>query len=1538
VRVPPVDRGGVLNARGRRWAKRAASIAAVLLLVLALALAGGLFLLSSRTGGEWIRGRAVAELQESVQGRPEVGSLDLQGSELVLRGLTLHDPEGELVAEVAEVRLKLAVGAAVRRRLRVTAAAIQSPRLYLKVDERGLNLTRALRARTPRQDQAQEPSSLSVQVDRLTLEDGFLELIHLGEDEDRRVRLEGLAGTGEAAYDGPARTLASTLALEGRVAAPLQGPLALRASFGMEQESMSGALALRAPGLEVDARGERRSAAAGRLEVRTVRLDPEAGRAAFAAYPLQVPATLSGAADLEGSTVRAELRGGAGKATLHGQGSLDTRRLWSDGLTLTARGVDLSELVENGPRSDLQLALAARGGGTSLERLAGEVTLSVPASQLSGETLGPVDLSASAAGGAFTLSTLRASLPGVELRASGEGTARQVALSGELKARDLGALARTLGRMGRGPPLQLDGRGELAFDVVGPLRRPGLSARGAFPALRYGAAAARDLRLTADVEDVTRPLTAEASLQATELRAGPRQLRRVLAAVASDGRELRSDVRFTPVLGGDETGPLALRAAGRVDEDGRGLLLRELVLSYPEAEWTLQRPARLAFRDGVSAEPIALRSGAQAITAAGTLAGDAFSGSADLERVDLRRLPSAFVDPSLDLAGLLDARLQARGTLQRPEVAATVELTGGRFKTHDGLGLSLDGRYARDRASGTLAATSPVGRLSARFDAPVQGLLRGRREPVEVHVDLEEHAIEDALAAAGRPERVTGRAHARLSVTGTAADPLVRVAIAARNVQLPDVPELKLQGSSLDLAVESGEDGTLSAQVDAAAAGGSVRAVVRTPFRARELIARPPDLEQLLATALEAEVSAREVPLELLEAFGVEGAQGRLDLRAEVRGTPRRPTFTAHLDGRQVRVRNAPPSELAVHLVSTDRRTDAALTARRGAAELARLTASLEAPLGDLGDAARLEQAALTLDGQVHSLSLAEWIPVQPDPEGGRSRAPAGTATVRLRGWGTLADPGLELRSTVTQLRVGDAHVGDASVELRYARAQAALTLAVAGTGAGRLAVDGQASVDLSLPAVRRGVAYREAPFDVTLRADQLELGVLTDLVPSVRAVSGKLFADARVTGTLASSSQRGWLEWRNGALALDGYGDYRDVQLRAEATDGGFELKRLSAASGAGRLEVSAQAVRKGDHLELTGRSEMKKFPVVVDDQLMAVVSARLSLEGDLSARLVDIQNLTIPEAHIELPEVKRKDLQDIDRPDDIVLVRQGQPVERKARRLSAGATAEQAAGQDAPAGGEAAGGEAEPRRYHFVVKAPRNLWVRGTDVNVELGLSEGFRLEYVDRSRIYGQVKIIRGRVEVLGREFELQRDSAVAFSGPVRRPFVSATAVHRNEREEVTVFLTIRGEGKDVTLKTTSQPPLTESEIYTLLATGRRTLKRGAGVSTMNTGDAVSLLGSLAANQLKRTLAANVPLDVLTIEAGGGEDLTGTRVEAGRYLSDKAYLGWEVRFGADPRKGQNNVGFRFEYELSPRLSFQTEYGDARSGGADVIWSRDY
>jgi translocation and assembly module TamB len=634
-----------------------------------------------------------------------------------------------------------------------------------------------------------------------------------------------------------------------------------------------------------------------------------------------------------------------------------------------------------------------------------------------------------------------------------------------------------------------------------------------------------------------------------------------------------------------------------------------------------------------------------------------------------------------------------------------------------------------------------------------------------------------------------------------------------------------------------------------------------------------------------------------------------------------------------------------LHTTASDVRLQ--LAVRREDALLAEMDATIDAPLAALQDqevAGRLPFVLKARSGPVPLRQLmAMASPPQPGTPATDQQNLQGLFSLELAARGTLDDPKLEVAAGLQQLGVRQFALGQARMHYAYGDARSQLDALLTSPNGGTLLVRGQAQQELSLPAMQRGLDFSRAPVEADVDAQQFDLSFLSgSQLPMVRTIGGMLQADAHVGGTVGAPTFQGDFRWKDGRLALESYGEYRDIQVALNVNDQHLELSQFAMRSGNGSLSLTAQADRtKAGHLALTGQGEMRDFPLVTDDQLIAEVTLRTTLEGEISNQLVNLRNLTIPEAHINLPEEKRKDIQSLDRPEGIVLVRNGVPLEKRKRKKGAApATAGEAGTATGGAGTLAASEEEAQRQYWVTVNAPKNLWVHGADVNTELGLSENFRIEYEDETSINGTVKVLRGELEVMGRRFNVQDSSFVRFTGPARTPYINAVAEHTNEGAGVKVFVTIRGQGKEFTIKPTSEPPLPETEIYTLLATGRRTLRAGSGAS-MNQGQVASVLGSLLASQARKALAAKLPLDVFSIEAGE-EGLADARLEVGKYLTDELYLGYSGRLGTAQNQSstrrENANAVRLEYQFTPRWGVQVEYGDAQQGGADVIWSKDY
>jgi translocation and assembly module TamB len=397
----------------------------------------------------------------------------------------------------------------------------------------------------------------------------------------------------------------------------------------------------------------------------------------------------------------------------------------------------------------------------------------------------------------------------------------------------------------------------------------------------------------------------------------------------------------------------------------------------------------------------------------------------------------------------------------------------------------------------------------------------------------------------------------------------------------------------------------------------------------------------------------------------------------------------------------------------------------------------------------------------------------------------------------------------------------------------------------------------------------------------------------------------------------------KKGRVGLSGWGDYRNIDLELHATNDTVDLKKLRLRAGAGAASLLAKATRMpSGAFQLTADGSFDRFPIINDDQLLATASLKVAIAGDVTGGLVDLKSVELSRVDVELPEVKRKNLQDLSRPKDIIVLRGGERPTRRRQLAAKEAVAEEH-------------GEAPGRAIRAIINAPRNVWVRSSDLNVELGLSEAFRVEVTDTTQLFGDATILRGNLSVIGRDFVVQKGSTVRFAGLAKEPYVNVIALHTNEREKVKVTVTVVGKGTSVQLKTSSEPQMSESEIYTLLATGRRELRRGSGAS-ITPEDAVSVVGQLAASQLRNVLAKKLPIDVLNFETS--DNFQKIKVDVGKYLTDSVYLGVSAQTGANPARGENPYSARLEWQVTRSWSLEVTGGTAPAGSADVVWSRDF
>jgi hypothetical protein len=795
-----------------------------------------------------------------------------------------------------------------------------------------------------------------------------------------------------------------------------------------------------------------------------------------------------------------------------------------------------------------------------------------------------------------------------------------------------------------------------------------------------------------------------------------------------------------------------------------------------------------------------------------------------------------------------------------------------------------------------------------------EGQLRARLEGQRL--DLSRLPIE-LLGLPAAASALTGEVSLRAEISGKSSAPKVEASLSLSHVGtttfsgLEGVLDAHLARERLHLkanlhATKSQLVATLDLPLDALASGGHAPLTGALTFTS-------PDVSVLLCTLAQLGLSP------LTCGGGRPWLRGAARLTGTVSGYADAPVASLELEGRGLQTPQL-PRPLEVDTTALFERDGIGLSFRaRGGNGKTWLdgSARLKATWQQLRSGA-LTSAPIDAQGAIGPMALDELALAQ--GHGRSTRMPTGTVSGTFTAKGTIGAPELHFHGRGEGLALGEMTLGAGALEYDYRRARHALSLELSSAkNGGVLRAQGELTLDLGkLGQTDTG----DAQLKLALKAQSFNPSALAPLIPQVDKLTGQLDGWANVEGPLRALTYRGELVLHKGLLALQGYGQYEDVNLDVRADAQGIRLVELSAREGQGHVKLTGQASRTPQGYQTNVRAELTKFPVFTEDQRLATLTGHFSLQGKLEGDQGSL-GLDLPELHLEMP-ASRRDVQSLQRPTDILVLR-GQEASRPATKREGPKPA------------------ARPLELVVTVNAPRNLWIKSDDVNGEVGLSEGFKVHLAPELALEGEVRVLRGQVDVLGRKFEVQKDSLARFNGDPQNPTVAATAIYNDQKDAIKVFLGIEGQAQEIKLKPRSEPPLSDSEIYTLLATGSTTLQHGAGsASPMGASQTVSILGSLVAGALKKTLSSALPLDVLTVEAGAaapgsGQPFAGS-VQAGRYFGSRLYVGYEARIGADPTRYENRNSVHLEYQFSPRWRAEGQYGDANQGNLDFLWSRDF
>jgi translocation and assembly module TamB len=1514
-----------------RYLLRALGVVVGLALLLVLLFNAALIYLRTPAGTARLLAIGLGAANEAITGHIDAQNVTIRGSHVLIQGAHLVDSEGTLVASIEKADVDIVFPALLLGHIEARNVQLSGPVFSVVLDEDGSNLDRAFAPKHPDPGAPPvRPPPITFIVHHLDIEQGRVEV---KTPEGPPFLLQGLALAGDGRYVLRSQDFQLNVQGNGGVDKPTPGPISLlfQGELRGRQLSLSADVHLAGGNLV----GDVKNGPEGLDGHFALDVDPSLARALVRSWPLRVPLALSAEARHSGAGYSLSGDAALGRARVELRGDVNLEAPAAQKVRVSVQHLDFAELLGRGPKSDLGLTLDGEGNGTSWSTAKGSLRLSVPPSRIRGAEVGPVAVVARLEAGRLDVSSFRAQLPGLQLTGAGEGTARALEATLHLEVTDLSALGRTLGDVVSLPPLS--GQGALQVELMGHPTHPGGHVEGHFATVSLGAFFAQGLELSVKLPDVARPLDANATLAFGRLSLAGRSLKDVHATLVSEGRGVQLQV--TAASG------VHVALAGTADADARGLLLDTLLLEFPDARWALKAPAALRFDEKhLSAERLELVSGAQSLAFEGGVSAGHVQASLEVAHLDLGHLPSVLVPPSTRLSGILDAAASAHGAEGHPDVTLKVDVAGGSWHGLTDVTVHADAGRTENRLTLGAHVAALGSTLDVEAEAPESLLGHRVHQPVALHLSAQGVDVGLALCDLARAGfflegcpagAALALAHVGLEATvgGFADGPSVHLTLHAADLRLKGLPPV-----DATLGVEADEGSPVGLKLSATGLEGTLEVQASLKATTGQLLARRPTFEGWRTLPVDIALKAAGLKLALLQETGYlpRTVQGTLGAVASLTGTLAAPKGQAEVDVENL-VLPPWPGGQAHFSLTAENTLDARLTLTSAKGEKGMVHLTVGAPLSELllrTDPEKLARAAVLLEGDVGPFELRD-LPLDANRLRRDRQLLDGQFRLTFDGRGTLLAPVVTATALANSLGPKDGAHFEGTAKFHSAEGRQTLQVKLSSASGGALDLDAETALDLSLPGLRHGLHPGAAPLKATLHSVRFEPDFVASFIPAMRSISGKLEVDGKAQGTLGQPDVEGSISWTNGAIGIIGFGLYQDIQLKASASNARFAIEQLSARVQSGTLSLQLKGERGAEGFAVSGALHTQDLPVVLDDQLWCTATLQADLGGTARPWELDLSRINLSQVELQIPEARRKDLQPLNAPQDVILTRHGVPVDTR--------QAARAIGLDPRHRGLAAGTQAAPKSYFLKLslEAPNHIAVRGKDVTLELGLSKPFQVDLGEQVSIEGEVRILRGRGDVWGRRFEVQPGGQVRFLGPPQEAQLDVTGVYTSVQSQAKVYMHLSGAVTNVRVTPSSDPPLGESEIYTLLATGRTTLAQSSvGSSTAVGGDAgASIVGSWAATQLKKAVGVALPIDVLSVEVGNDERVGNqTRLEAGKYLTDDIYIGYQGRTNADPFRYQNSNAVRVEYRFLRRWSLQLEYGDANAGSLDAVWSRDY
>jgi autotransporter translocation and assembly factor TamB len=478
---------------------------------------------------------------------------------------------------------------------------------------------------------------------------------------------------------------------------------------------------------------------------------------------------------------------------------------------------------------------------------------------------------------------------------------------------------------------------------------------------------------------------------------------------------------------------------------------------------------------------------------------------------------------------------------------------------------------------------------------------------------------------------------------------------------------------------------------------------------------------------------------------------------------------------------------------------------------------------------------------------------------------------------------------------------------------------------------------------------------DVRIQTPAINLAIIQGFTNQVANVQGTLQADVRVTGSGRDPHLQGYVEIKNGAFNAPRLGTtYTGFDTRIDLEPDRISIRKFQALDEhrqplnvAGQLAVHARQVGAVD---IT--IDSKNFELIDNELGNVDVDSNLKVSGEVLRPRIE-GDVRVVSGRLEVDKILQLfyDPYRIEELPEIV------SAEAKVATGGSAAEATRAALREASQTGvqpqvakqeEAAAaptGVFDNVALNLQVRIPDNFILRGRkirpggptraaigDINITVGGDLDVRKNAGEPVTVGGVVNTVRGQYQFQGRQFELQRDGTIRFTGESElNPVLDVTATRQIPDTGVEAKVHVTGSLKSPELQLSSTPPLDESDVLALIVFNRPINDLGTNERASLAVTAGGIATGFIATPLGQSIGRALDLDLFEITTLTEGDTLGAGITVGEQVGDRTFVKLRQTFG-----DRASSEFLLEYRLADFLRLVASGSPEASGAGNRIGQR--